>query len=87
MTHAYIDDDAKLLETRIPEGEHLDGLEYGSHVSRTGRSGYYVRPEGTDRWGLAWLTPAGDELEDPEDDETQEEAIVRAITEELSSGC
>ena len=84
MTHAYIDDDAKLLETRIPEAGCLAGLQYGAHVSRPGRSGYYVRPEGTDRWGFAWLTPASDELVDPEDDETQEEAICRAITEELS---
>lgn len=82
-----IDDDAVILETRIPEGGRVYGLEYGAHVSMGayGWSGYYVRPEGTEQWGVARLTPAGDELVEPEDeDETQDEAIVRCIAEELA---
>jgi hypothetical protein len=80
-----IDDDAVTLETRIPEWTTVDGLEYGAHISMGahGWSGYYVRPVGTETWGVARLTPAGDELPDPEEDETLDEAIVRCITEEL----
>lgn len=85
MTNQHIDDDAAILDTCIPEGHKVEGLEYGAHVSRTasGWSGYYVRPVGTETWGVARLTPAGDELPDCDDGETQDEAIVRCISNEL----
>ena len=81
-----IDEDAVILETRIPEFGRVEGLEYGAHASMGahGWSGYYVRPVGTEVWGIARLTPAGDELVDPEDDETLDEAIVRSIQDELA---
>lgn len=87
MTSQKIDDDTIILDTRIPEAHKVEGLEYGAHVSQTahGWCGYYVRPEGTEQWGLARLTPASDELVEPEDDDqTQDEAIVAAIADELS---
>ena len=82
-THTYTDPDAQFLETRIPEAKSIAGLEYGAHISMVGWSGYYVRPEGIEQWGIARLTPAGDELPDPEDDETLDEAVVRSIVSEL----
>jgi len=87
MSDTHIDDDATILETRIPEGRRVAGLHYGAHVSRSGSAGYYVRLEGdaTERWGVAWLTPARDELPDPEEGETEDEAIVRSIAEELGA--
>ena len=88
MVTTHIDEDAVILNTRIPESGRVDGLDYGAHVSMTaqGWCGYYVRPAGTNRWGVARLTPASNELVEPDEDcgETQDEAIVRAIREELS---
>ena len=84
MTSQYIDADAIILDTRIPEGRTVEGLEYGAHVTRVGWSGKYVRPEGGRRWGVARLSPASDELPDPEEDESADEAIVRCISEELA---
>ena len=80
-----IEDGTPILHTRVPEHRKVDGLEYGAHVSMSmnGWSGYYVRPEGMIPWGIARLTPASDELVLPEDGETQDEAIVEAIRDEL----
>lgn len=68
------------LRTSIPESHRVEGLEYGRHVSlpHRGRSGYYVRPEGTERWALAYLTPAGDEVYDTD------AQIVEAIRQEIA---
>jgi len=54
--------DTREIWTRIPEHGTVAGLEYGAHVSRPGWSGYHVRPEGTDEWVIARMTPADDEL-------------------------
>lgn len=90
MTSDYIDEDAVMLSTRIPEGHRVDGLTYGAHVSRIGWCGYYVHLPGSDRWGVARMTPASNELpepdEDEDEDETQDEAIVRCIRAELQEG-
>jgi hypothetical protein len=84
-----IDRSAVLLHTRIPEWSRVTGLEYGAHVSMgaQGWSGYYVRPPGSARWGLARLTPAANELPAPDPDlaESLDQAIVRCIAEELGS--
>ena len=71
MSQTQIDDDAIMLSTRIPEGERVEGLHYGSHVSMLGSAGYYVRLPDGEQWGVARLTPASDELVEPDDDETQ----------------
>lgn len=78
---SYIDENAVMLNTRIPEEGTVQGLEYGAHVSRPneGWSGYYVRPAGTERWGVARLTPASDEVYDTD------EEIVDAIAEEIAN--
>jgi len=78
-TQTRIDDDAVMLETRIPESYRVPGLEYGAHVSGNGWSGYYVRPVDrySDKWGVARLTPASDECYDTD------EEIVGAIETEL----
>jgi len=78
MSQTHIDEDAIILETFIPEGYSVAGLEYGAFLSGNGCSGYYVRPIGTETWGVAWQTPASDELHD------SDEAIVAAIREELA---
>lgn len=85
MSDTQIASDAVVLDTRIPESRRIDGLEYGAHVSRTTRgwSGYYVRPAGTDRWGVARLTPDDGELPQTQDGETADEAVVRAIAAEM----
>ena len=36
----------RVLDTRIPE-HHVDGLEYGRHVTTPRWTGYYVRPAGS----------------------------------------
>jgi len=54
--------DTREIRTLIPEGHRVDGLEYGAHVSFSGWSGHYVRPEDTDEWVIARMTPADDEL-------------------------
>lgn len=76
-TQTWIDD-TPVLRTRVPERGVVAGLEYGAHVMCIGWSGYYVRPEGSSRWGIARMTPASDELEGSDDD------IVAAIARELS---
>ena len=58
----YIDNDAVILETRIPAWSKVKGLQYGAHVSMTGWEGYYVRPKSAKQWGVARATPANDEL-------------------------
>lgn len=66
------------ITTRLPESRHVEGLEYGRHVSGNGWSGYFVRP--ADSYlpmKMARLTPAGDELEGDDDE------IVAAIEAEL----
>lgn len=78
MSQTRIDEDVRLLETRIPEGYSVNNLEYGTFLSGNGRSGHYVRPVGTRTWGVAWQTPASDELLD------SDEEIVAAIAGELS---
>jgi hypothetical protein len=78
----YIDDDAIILETRIPQDRgSVEGLEYGGFVNQGahGWCGYYVRPEGAERWGVARCTPASDELYD------HDAEIVRAIRAELDT--
>jgi len=73
------------LWARVPESHRVDGLEYGAHVSRPyeGWSGYYVRPEGTWRWGIARLTPASDDLPGQGTDCE----IVEAIATEILDAC
>ena len=83
-THTYTEPGVPLLDTRIPEAPTVVGLEYGAHVSMVGWAGYYVRPERGTLWGIARLTPASDELADPDDGETPDEAIVRSIEAELA---
>lgn len=79
LTQTHIDDDAVMLTTRIPEWRRVEGLHYGAHVSMYGSTGYYVRLEDGDRWGVARMTPADDELVGDDD------AIVAAISDELSA--
>lgn len=69
------------LDTRIPEQRKVQGLIYGAHIGRPmeGWSGYYVRLIGSDKWAVARLTPASDELPGDGTDED----IVNAIKEEL----
>lgn len=70
-----------VLRTRIPEGRRaVRGLEYGAHVSRPdkGWSGYHVRPEGTEAWGICRQTPAEDEVLELDAE------VVDAIREELA---
>ncbi len=65
-----------ILETRIPEGAPVPGLEYGAHYSEPARgwTGYHVRGDCTGgRWVICRQTPASDELEDD---------IIEAIREE-----
>ncbi len=69
--------EATRLETRIPEGRKVPGLEYGAHVSGEGWSGYYVRPVGSARWGVARQTPASNEVYDTDAE------IVEAIGDEM----
>lgn len=88
MSDTYIDDDAVMLSTRIPEDRHVEGLRYGAHVSQGGQgwSGYYVTVDDGQTWGVARLTPADDELEqrdEDDEDDTQDAAIVRAIRAEM----
>lgn len=80
MAYSLTGPDAVILDTRIPESHRVEGLEYGRHVSlpHRGRSGYYVRPEGTEQWALAYLTPASDELHDTDAE------IAEAIREEIA---
>ena len=68
-----------ILDTRIPEGRAVPGIEYGAHYSDPARRwlGYYVRAGNSPQWGIARLTPASDELEE------SDAATVRAIAEEL----
>lgn len=68
------------LRTRLPEERKVEGLDYGAHLSRPGWDGYYVRPEGTERYAIARLTPASDETY-----ETDAE-IAAAIRAELAGG-
>jgi hypothetical protein len=86
LDYTRIEEDAIMLETRIPETHHVEGLEYGSHISMGGRGwcGYYVRLPDTEQWCVARLTPASDELPDLEEGQSQDEAIVAAIREELA---
>jgi hypothetical protein len=87
MSDQYIDDDAVMLSTRIPEDHKVEGLRYGAHISQSGQgwSGYYVSVDDGETWGVARLTPASDELVDIDDeDDTQDAAIVRAITAEFA---
>ena len=84
-TQTYFDDGAPLLRTHIPERHRVDGLQYGAHVSGSGWTGYYVWLNDDGPRGIARLTPADDELPEPDEDETQDEAIVRAISEELDA--
>lgn len=77
MTITQIDDDVRILATRIPESHHLDGLHYGSHAGRQGGCGYHVRMPDGNVWGVARLTPADDELVGDDDE------IVAAIADEL----
>lgn len=81
-----IDSDAVMLTTRIPEGRKVRGLRYGACLTGIGGQGdgYYVTLDG-EAWGVARLTPADDELPDADEDETQDEAIVRAVTEEIDA--
>ena len=66
------------LTTRIPEGRHVDGLDYGARVTRDGWSGCYVRPADCSLpYAVARLTPADNEL--PGDDT----AVVDAVEAEL----
>ncbi|SFD86296.1 hypothetical protein SAMN05660831_02484 [Thiohalospira halophila DSM 15071] len=74
------------LNTRIPEGRTVEGLEYGSHVTAPDRSwsGYHVRPADSDLpMMVARLTPATDEQEDS-DAETVE-AIEAEILERMTT--
>lgn len=60
MSDTY--DGTPILQTRIPEGRRVAGLERGAHVAtQYGWSGRYVRI-GQGCWHLARLTPAEDEL-------------------------
>lgn len=79
MEADYIDDDAPILQTRIPQSRAVSGLQYGAHVTQPGWDGYYIRPLGCGRWGVARQTPAADELE------LDDEAIVGAIRAELGA--
>jgi len=81
-----LDRDVRVLSTRIPERGTVAGVRYGAHVVRAsqGLQGYYVTLDGK-TWGVAWTTPASDELPEREDGESRDEAIVRAIREELAS--
>lgn len=78
MTYSLTSPDAVMLDTRIPETHQVEGLEYGRHLSGTGWSGYYVRPEGVEHWGIARQTPASDEIHDSDAE------IVEAIREEIA---
>lgn len=77
MSNDQIAEDAKVLSTRIPEGRRVAGLKYGAHVSQSmsGWCGYYVCIG--DKWGVARMTPADDELVGDDN------AIVAAIADEL----
>lgn len=69
--------DEIVLHTRIPEQRAVEGLEYGARISKSGWTGYYVRPAGAVVWGIARQTPAADELLD------SDQATLDAIREEL----
>ena len=70
-----------ILETRIPEGRAVPGLEYGAHYQPPDRrwSGYYVRTAYCPQWGIARETPASDELAGGD------RAILLALDEELQA--
>ena len=70
--------DSRVLETRIPEGRAVEGLDYGRHVTTPRWTGYYVRPSGCSRWGIARETPASDELEGDDRD------VLLALEDELA---
>lgn len=78
-TQTFIHPGAIILNTRIPE-HRVEGLEYGAHVTGRGWSGYYVRPVGDERWGVARETPASDETYESDNE------IVAAIRTELLRG-
>lgn len=82
MTSENMDSEAVKLETRIPERRKVEGLHYGAHISQSmyGWCGYYVRLEDGEKWGIARLTPAGDELPGDGTDED----IIDAISSELA---
>lgn len=73
-----------IIRTRIPEDRGVYGLVFGAHVSRPGRSGYYVRlddPRHSDGpWVIALETPAMDEL--PGDGRDAD--IVQAVRDEIA---
>lgn len=71
--------DTPILRTRIPAWGRVEGLEYGAHVQRPGWDGYYVRPAKTERWAIARLSPADDEVYDTDAE------IVDAIRAELAT--
>ena len=65
----------RVLDTRIPE-RHVDGLEYGRHVSTPRWTGYYVRPEGSALpMMVARLDPTAD---DPDLAELEDEIATRS---------
>ena len=68
-----------ILDTRIPEGRTVPGVECGAHISGPGWSGYYVRTGTCPQWGIARLTPADDELAGDDHD------ILLALDDELES--
>ena len=79
MTIEQIQDGVPILRTRIPCQRRVEGLEYGGHVNRSGEGweGYYVRPVGTEQYGVCRTTPASDEVYGTD------EEIVSAIRDEL----
>lgn len=70
--------DTPILDTRIPEGRTIPGVEYGAHISGPGWSGRYVRTGTCPQWGIA-LTPASDELAGDDRD------ILLALDDELEA--
>ena len=74
------DRETPILETRIPEGRAVPGVEYGAHYQAPDRSwsGYYVRTRTCPRWGIARETPASDELAGDDHD------ILQALEDELA---